>query len=53
MIEYRTVGYIALALITIYIALRMFGQHAINKLVKAELDHVVHSDKYKVKGRYE
>jgi len=50
--EYKIFGYIALGLLALYFALRMAGQYAVNKLVKAEFDHVLNHDEHKVKGRY-
>ncbi len=52
MIEYKTIGYIAIGLIAIYFAVRIAGQMAIRKLIRAEFDHVVNSDEHKVKGRF-
>ncbi len=51
--EYKIIGYIALALIAVYIALRMAGQWAIKKLIRAEFEHVLNSEEHKVKGRYD
>lgn len=51
--DFKIIGYVALALIGLWMALRIIGQRAINKLIENEFDHVVHSDKHKVKGRFE
>lgn len=51
--EYKIIGYILLGLLGLYVAFRMLGQYAVNKLIRSEMEHVVVSDKFKVKGRYE
>jgi len=51
--EYKIYLYIAMGLIGIYVAMRMAGQWAVNKLVQAELESVLNNDENKVKGRYE
>ncbi len=53
MIEYKTIGYIALGTLAAYITLRVMGQRAINKLINAELEHVINHKDHKVKGKYE
>lgn len=51
--EYKIIGYVLIGLLALYLGVRLLGQYAFRKLVQAELDHVVTSDDYKVKGRYE
>ena len=53
MIDYKIYAYIGTALIAIYLAVRIFGQMAVNKLVRAEVEQVLTSEENKVKGRYE
>ncbi|MBW2970479.1 hypothetical protein KY319_05135 [Candidatus Woesearchaeota archaeon] len=51
--EYKIIGYVLLGLLGLYVAFRMLGQYAFSKLIKSEIEHVVDSDKFKVKGRFE
>lgn len=51
--EYKILGYIALGLLGVYIGFKLLGQYAINKLIRAEFDHVINSNEHKVKGRYD
>lgn len=51
--DYKIVGYIAAILLTIYIAIRLAGQWAVNKLVRAEFEHVLNHENHKVKGRFQ
>ena len=51
--DYKIYGYIALALLAVYLGLRMAGQFAVKKLIRAEFEHVLHGEEHKVKGRYE
>ena len=51
--EYKLIVYVLVGLVALYVGLRLFGQYVFNKLVQAELDHVVASEDYKVKSRYE
>ena len=51
--EYKILAYAALALLAVYFAMRMAGQWAVKKLIRAEFEHVIHSEEHKVKGRYE
>ena len=53
MIEYKIYAYIAIGLLALYLAIRIAGQRAIKKLIRAEYEHVLHSEEHKVKGRYE
>ena len=51
--DYKIYGYIALGLIAVYLAIRLAGQWAINKLIRTEFEHVLNSKEHKVKGRFE
>jgi len=53
MIDYKIYGIIALGLLAIYVALKLAGQWAVNKLIRAEFEHVLNHKEHKVKGRYE
>ncbi len=50
--EYRTLLYIILAVMIVYIALKQFSQLAINKIIKAEIESVLNKKEHKVKGRF-
>ncbi len=50
--DHRIIGYVALGLLVIYLALRFMEQYAFKKIVRAEVEHVLNSDEHKVKGRY-
>jgi len=52
MMEYRIIGYIALGIIGAYIVLRIVGQLAFKKIIRTELETVLHDEKHKVKGKY-
>lgn len=51
--DYEVISYVAFGVLAVYIAIRLFGQRTVNKLVQDELNHVMNSDEHKVKGRYE
>ena len=51
--DYKIFAYIGIGLVIAYLALRLMGQLAVTKLVRAELDHVVNHDDHKVKGRFQ
>lgn len=51
--ELRIIGYIAAGLLVLYLGLRFLAERAVKKVVRTELDSVVNSDRYKVKGRFE
>lgn len=51
--DYRAIGYIALGMLALYIALRLMERYALRKLVQVEYEHVLNSDEHKVKGRYQ
>ena len=50
--DYKMYAVIGTALIAIYLTIRIFGQMAFNKLVRAEVEQVLTSDENKVKGRF-
>ena len=52
MTDYKIYAFVGAALIAIYLAMRIFGQMAFNKLVRAEVEQVLTSDENKVKGRF-
>ena len=52
MIAYKVFGYIGLGMIIGYVVLRVAGQFALRKLVRAEFEQVLNSDECKVKGKY-
>lgn len=51
-IDYKIYAFIGATLIVIYLAMRIFGQMAVNKLVRAEIEQVLTSDEHKTKGRF-
>ena len=53
MIDAKVYAYVALGLLAIYVGLRLFGQWTINKLVRAEFEHVLNHDEHKIKGKFE
>ena len=53
MIEYKTLTYIVIGLLGLYLAFRIAEQRLINKIVRAELEHVIKSNEHKVKGRFQ
>jgi hypothetical protein len=50
--DYRAIGYVALGLLALYLALRLMERYALQKIVQVEYEHVLNSDEHKVKGRY-
>jgi hypothetical protein len=50
--EYKIIAYAAIALVAIYVAIKLAGQWAINKVVQAEFEHVLNNEEHKVKGRF-
>jgi hypothetical protein len=50
--DYRTIGYIALGMLALYMTLRLIERYALRKVVQVEYEHVLNSDEHKVKGRY-
>ena len=51
--EYKILAYTAVALFAVYFLMRLAEQWAVKKLIRAEFEHVIHSDEHKVKGRYQ
>ena len=51
--EYKIIGYAAIALFTLFFFLRLLGYLAFSKLVASEFEHIIASDDHKTKGRFD
>lgn len=49
----KTIAAIAAGILAVIFLLRIAGYFAFSKLVRAEQQHILTSDQYKIKGRYE